>query len=354
MAEAKVDIITVDAVTNLESLRKAISDAKKNLSTLQIGSEDYRTQLIELNKAQNLLTNAVNGTTATEEDYQKALNGTSKTYNTLVKQMADMKKALRNIDVSTEEGAASFQKLAGEINAVNDELKAMDAMKGDFGRNVGDYYNQISKAINDLPPGLKKVQGPLNDVNASMAVMSKQPIIGIIGLLVPLITKITDELKENKTAMDAVKKLTKSFEPVLKVVQGVLQKIADWVAEAMAGLAKFVKTALPQLKNIISGIMGVGNAIFQFLIWPIKQSIEAFKGLGNIIRDVFTGQWDKIKDDAKNAVKGINEAFKKGFDFKGNYEAGEKAGAAAVIGRRAAWTAAPAASTGASTRRERR
>ena len=140
------------------------------------------------------------------------------------------------------------------------------------------------------------------------------------------------ETTENKTAMDAVKKLTKSFEPVLKVVQGVLQKIADWVAEAMAGLAKFVKTALPQLKNIISGIMGVGNAIFQFLIWPIKQSIEAFKGLGNIIRDVFTGQWDKIKDDAKNAVKGINEAFKKGFDFKGNYEAGEKAGDAFIEG----------------------
>ena len=82
MAEAKVDIITVDAVSNLESLRKAISDAKKNLSTLQIGSEEYRTQLVEINKAQNLLTNALNGTTATEEDYVKALNGNVKTYNT--------------------------------------------------------------------------------------------------------------------------------------------------------------------------------------------------------------------------------------------------------------------------------
>ena len=312
--QVEVKIVTVDAVTNLNDLRDTIKKAKENLGTLTVGSEAYRKQLAEVNKAQNLLTNALNGTTAKEEDYTKALQGTSKTYNTLVKQMADYKKELRNIDVSTEKGVKDFQALAEKIKGINQELKDMDAMKGDYQRNVGNYKSALEGVI-----------PPLKGVNDAMGLMSKQPILGIITLLAPLITKITDELKNNKNAMDSVKKLMKSFKPIIKVFEGALQKIAELAADALGWVTKFVKGALPQLKSIVSGVAGVGNAILQFLIWPIKQSIEAFKGLGNIIRDVFTGQWDKIKDDAKNAIKGINEAFTKGWDFKGNYKAGEEA-----------------------------
>lgn len=312
--QVEVKIVTVDAVTNLNDLRDTIKKAKENLGTLTVGSEAYRKQLAEVNKAQNLLTNALNGTTAKEEDYTKALQGTSKTYNTLVKQMADYKKELRNIDVSTEKGVKDFQALAEKIKGINQELKDMDAMKGDYQRNVGNYKSALEGVI-----------PPLKGVNDAMGLMSKQPILGIITLLAPLITKITDELKNNKNAMDSVKKLMKSFKPIIKVFEGALQKIAELAADALGWVTKFVKGALPQLKSIVSGVAGVGNAILQFLIWPIKQSIEAFKGLGNIIRDVFTGQWDKIKDDAKNAIKGINDAFTKGWDFKGNYKAGEEA-----------------------------
>lgn len=323
MAQETVDIFETIAkgTVTLGELKAALSDARKALDGMEVGEEKYQQQLKDVITLQNAVRGALNGTTASMEDVAKAANGTSKTYNGLVNQMANMKRELRNIDVSTEEGAKAFDKLAGEINKVNNELKEMDAKKGDFQRNVGNYKSALEGMI-----------PPLKGVNDSIALMGKQPILGIIGLLAPLISKITESLGENKTAMDAVKKLTKSFEPILKVVEGVLQRIADWAAEAMTGIASFVKSALPQLKNIVSGVVGVGNAIVQFLIWPIKQSIEAFKGLGNIIRDVFTGQWDKIKDDAKKAVQGINDAFKKGWDFKGNYEAGEKAGDAFIEG----------------------
>ena len=319
--QVDVKIITVDAVTNLNTLRQTISDAKKELNKMQIGSDAYREQLVELNKAQNLLTNALNGTTAETEDYTKALKGETKTYNTLVKQMADYKKELRNIDVSTEQGKKDFTDLAAKIKGINDELKNMDAMKGDYQRNVGNYKSALEGMI-----------PPLKNVNDTIGLIGKQPVLGIISLLVPLITKITDELKENKTAMEGVKGLMKALQPIVKVFEGALQKIAEWAGEALAGITQFVKGALPQLKNFVAGVTGVGNAIFQFLIFPIKQTIEAVKGLGNILKDVFTGQWDKIKDDAKAAMEGINNAFNKGIDFKGNYEAGEKVGEAFVDG----------------------
>ena len=333
--QAKVNIVTVDAVTNLNELRETIKNAKDALNQMQIGSEEYRAQLVEIDKAQNLLKNAVNGTTAAEEDYQKALAGTSKTYNTMVKQLADLKKQMRNVDISTEEGKKEFDDLSKKIKVVADELKKLDADQGSHVRNVGNYVSHwegFSDAVAKLPGPIGEVTNKVKGVSDSLALVGKQPVLGIITLLAPLIAKITEELKENKTAMDSVKKLMKALEPAVKVLEGSLQKIAEWAGDALAGISTFVKGSLPQLKSFIAGVTGVGNAIFQFLIFPIKQTIEAVKGLGNILRDVFTGQWDKIKDDAKAAVKGLNDAFTKGIDFKGNYKAGEEAGEAFIDG----------------------
>ena len=335
MAESEVKILTVEAVKSMADLRKAISDTKEALNGMELGSEEYQRTLAELIKEQNLMRGAMNGTTASMDDLKAAADGTTVSYNGLVNSMANMKRELRNLDLSTAEGRARFKELSQEIKNTNDALKELDEKQGSYVRNVGNYTSglkNLGEILKNNVPALGNTARAVGDVDKAVHLLGQQPILGIIGLLAPLIAKITDELKDNKTAMGAVKKLTKSFEPVLKVVHGVLQKIAEWAAEALSGVASFVKTALPQLKNFISGVVGVGNAIVQFLWFPIKQTIEAAKGLGNILRDIFTGQWVKIKEDAKNAVKGLNDAFTKGLDFKGNFEAGQKAGDAFIEG----------------------
>ena len=70
----------------------------------------------------------------------------------------------------------------------------------------------------------------------------------------------------------------------------------------------------------------------QYLLTPIRTVVEAAKGLGNIFKDIFTGNWSQIKQDAETAFGGIKDAFTKGFDFKGNFAAGKEAGQAFVDG----------------------
>ena len=65
--QVKVDIITVDAVTNLAELRAAISQAKKDLEGMALGSKQYQEKLKEVIEGQNLLRAAMNGTTASAE-----------------------------------------------------------------------------------------------------------------------------------------------------------------------------------------------------------------------------------------------------------------------------------------------
>lgn len=321
--QTNVEIVTVSAETNLQKLRETIKKAKDKLSELTIGSDDYRKQLAELNKAQNLLTNALNGTTAKTEDYVKAMNGEVKTYNTLVKQMADYKKELRNIDVSTEQGQKDFAELAQKINDVNQELKDMDAMKGDFQRNVGNYksaFDGWGDTLSKMPGPIGGITNGLKGVGDSMALVGKQPLLGIIGLLAPIITQIVNGLKENKSAMDGVKKGMDALKPVMDFFSGILETIGSFIGDIITKSAAFLSSN-GVFQKIIKGVTGVGNAILQFVVAPFKGVIAAIK--------VFKEQGVKGIGDAARA---FGNEMKSGVAFKENFQAGEVAADTLIAG----------------------
>ena len=308
--QVKVEIVTVDAVSNLAELKAQISEAKKALDGMALGSKEYQDQLKEVIQGQNLLRAAMNGTTATAEELKAAVDAEGTSYNALVNQMANLKRAFR---ATTDE--AERADLGGRIKAINDQLKEMDAMKGDFQRNVGDYFNQTSKAmkevIKDLPSGLDAIKGPLRDIEGTMGLMSHQPIIGIIGLLSPILVQIAQALKEDDKAMGAVKKMMDALKPLLDFFSGILTNIVDILGDLIVRTTEFVQNN-GVIQKVINGVAGVGNAILQFIVSPIKGVIAAIK--------VFKEQ----------GVKGLGEAgkafvseMKSGVAFKSNYEAGQ-------------------------------
>lgn len=89
---------------------------------------------------------------------------------------------------------------------------------------------------------------------------------------------------------------------------------------------EFKETAMNALQNVVSGVTSVGNVILQGLLTPVRVAIEAFKGLGNVIKDIFTGNWKEIKTDAEAALSGMGTAVLKAIDLKGNFEKGKEAG----------------------------
>ncbi len=320
MAEqVDVKIITVDAVNNLADLKKAIKDAKDNLSGMTLGSAKYQEQLKEVIKGQNLLRASMNGTKADAEQLKDAVDEEGKSYNSLVNQMANLTRAFR---ATTDE--AERADLAGRIKDINDQLKEMDAMRGNFQRNVGDYFNQTSAAmkevIKDLPSQLDKIKGPLRDIEGSMGLMSKHPIIGILGLLAPLISEIAKGVKENESAMEGVKKIMDSLKPLMDFFTGILQTVVEYVGDLITQAADFLGSS-GIFNQIVKGVMGVGNAILQFVIAP-------FKAVGAAIR-VLKEQGVKGIGDAARAM---NEEFNKGIAFKQNFQSGQAVADAIVSG----------------------
>lgn len=322
----KVD--TGEAVQNVGDLKNNIKLLREQLADTNRTFEENQKDIQELAKNQQALKTAMYGSQQSFEEITKAAAANGQSYNDLVKKMAQLKAAARTIDISTAEGKRQFEEQAKAISEVNDQLKKMDALQGNFTRNVGNYksvWDNLNDTLADAPPSLNGIKSGIQTIDSSMKIMTKNPLLGIIAIIAPLINKIADGLKDNEKATVALNKALKALEPVGQFFEALLDKIADalsWVVDKVVELAGKSDGAF---RKVVSGVTGVGNAIFQFLIAPVKTFIEVVKGAGNVLKDIFTGQWKNIKADAQAAGTAISDAIQKGWNFKQNFQAGQSA-----------------------------
>lgn len=248
MTETKtiISIETGAAVKNIKELKDNVAFYKKALQEAEIGSTDYKNTLDKLRVSQNALKDAMYASEGSMEDVARAANGVGSTYNALVHRMAELKQALRATDVSTKAGKDHFDDLARQINAINDELKVMDAAQGNFQRNVGNYLgvgNKWIKSLGDVTQGMAAAGAGTKGLTTAMKVLSATPAVMILGTLAGLLTKTTDALKGSEKGMSSATEAMALFggvtDTITKLLQGLGQGVA-WVGEKMAALYKQV------------------------------------------------------------------------------------------------------------------
>lgn len=326
---------TGEAVRSVNDLRDNIKLLKSRVSELEIGTQEYQDTLSELKVNQNALKDAMYATSSSMEDLAQSATGAAESYNSLVHRMAAMKEELRATDVSTERGKARFRELAEQVNEVNGRLKEMDALQGNYQRNVGNYtsaLNGLGDILKELPPTLGRTKEELGKVGQTLGLIGKQPVLATIGLLAPAIMKITESLKDNETVLAAIDKAMAALQPLIDLAGAALQKVADIVAKVIEYFTSLAGESGETFKRIIAGAVGVGNAVLQFLLTPIRTTIEAVKGLGDAAKNLFTGKFREAAKSAGEAAKGVGESLRKGFSLADNFKAGQEAGERFVAG----------------------
>ena len=319
MAEETIQIIRIEtgeAVKSVNDLRENVKILKDRLGDLEIGTTEYQDTLEELKVNQAAVKDAMYATTASMDDLTKSATGTSNSYNSLVHRMASLKEELRATDVSTEKGKERFKELAAQINEVNDTLKDMDALQGNFQRNVGNYpglMKTFSGSLDALDKGLKATAGGVGGLKEGFDALAVNPAFTILGIVINLFGSLAATLKEDETTMESVNKAGVSLEPVFKLLQGILEKIVNIVADLIGKVSAFVQSN-GLIPKIIDGVVGVGNAILKFVIAPFKGVIAAIK--------VFKEQGVK---GLGNAAKAFAGEMKSGVSFKSNFNAGKEA-----------------------------
>lgn len=316
MAEETITILKVgteEAVKSVNDLKDNIKVLKQNLGELEIGTDAYKTTLEELKVNQNALKDAMYATTSKMEDVAAAATGASKSYNSLVHQMAALKEEWR---ATNDE--ARRNELGKQIAEINQQLKDMDASVGNFSRNVGNYesgviplvekFDQFGGILKQMPPTLGAAKEQIGKVGETMQLVGKQPILGMIGLLAPIIIKITGALKENQTAMDAVKRLMSSLDPIMKLFEKALEGIAVAVAKVADWLGKMIGKVTERFTQAKEEAQGVGDAITEGLEEATPKAVQAAENMGQQMAEAIENKlmdidWDKIYKESERKTK---------------------------------------------------
>lgn len=245
--EQIIKINTAEAIKSIGDLKKNISEYKKSLEGLDIGSKDYIDTLTKLQQNQAALRNAMYGTSASLtdvmnaataanvafDDNNKLVKAETLSYNELVRELAILKQEWR-----ATSDAAERARLGERINNVNNQLKTMDKSVGVFGRNVGNYMGAVDHLVSGLQgmgKGAQAIINPLKGATAGFATLSATPAVAILGLLATVIQKVIDGLKsseENTMAMTKalapLKALGDAMTITLQQMGKALVKVAEW------------------------------------------------------------------------------------------------------------------------------
>ena len=232
-----------------------------------------------------------------------------------VQGLINIKSAADQAATSVGKVGESAQSAAQEVSKVGDAAdKSIPKVQGlgsafegvfstavEMGSQAGGTLGDIFKSVNQAIPTVKQINNTaitgLRGVKAALASTGIGAFIVAIGV-------------------------------IISHWEGFLQAVGSSKEE----FDTFKSKALDTLGNIVSGIVGVGNVIFQSLITPLRTVIVTVQGLGRVMGDVFSGQWGKIREDAQNALGAIKDVWEKGLDFSGNFQKGKEAGEKFVQG----------------------
>ena len=314
MADTEIKtILTIDTGNSgvtINDLKARIKDLKTALQETALTDKDYQKTLDELRVTQNALKDAMYGQITTYEDLNKEANGLTQSYNGLVHQMAALKSEFR---ATTDE--ARRQQLGAQIKEINDQLKAMDALQGNFQRNVGNYPKTVGVVFNNLKEGVdnfgKAAGVHLNGVKDGFEALSKTPFLAILGLIVNLAFKLKDHFKEDEEAMKGINAALAVFKPLGNFLTAVLEKVSTFLVDIFGKVSAFIGSS-GLMQQVINGVAGVGNAIAEFIIAPFRGIVAAIK----VFRE------EGIKGIGNAARAFANEA-KQGWTFKQNFQAGQ-------------------------------
>lgn len=292
---------TGQSFNNLGEYKKHINSLKASLLDLDETSEEYKSTLDEIRSAQNKLDKVM-------ADCRKTTDAAEGSYNALTQQMAELKKQWK---ATTDE--AKRTDLGKQINAINDQLKELDASTGNFQRNVGNYeqafteaFSKVADGIDAIVPGTKQATQGVMDMGSALNSLKKNPIVAIAATIIAALTTIKKSFEANESATNRVKVVWEKLKIVLEPVRKAFLSIAD----AIATLAEKALEKLPRVLRITENIAnGVVDAI-NFISIPFRKLYSnIIKGIAGIV-----GIVDKVLPGEQKKLVGVREALKTASD----------------------------------------
>lgn len=349
--QAILDIVVDNgkAIESITDYQEQINACKESVAALKAEQKEYDKQVEEGTMTEEEATAAkrkaseeINRQQQTMKALGKQMNDVSYQLQKNVQQMAENEGSLKSLRGQLSQLNAQFDSLSREdrigemgnnlqqqIQKVSTEIMEAEEATNRFQRNVGNYQAQwksLGEGTDAFGKGLKFATGGIEGVKGGFEALAKNPAIAIFGIILSVVSPLVEKMKENEALMNAIKNVMQKLQPVFDLFGKAIEAVAGWISKAVEWMGDFFEANKSTFANLVAGAVGAGKALMEFLMVPIRNTITLFKGLGQIIKDIFTGDFGAVKQHATEAFDGIKDAFTKGFSFKKNFEAGKEVG----------------------------
>lgn len=241
---------TGNSVKTIKDLKNEITQLKKALDQEAVGSEEAKKASEDLANAQNQLKQAMKGST-------DVMNIATGSYKDLEQQCEKLKLAYKTMADGIEK-----QKIGKRIAEIQENLKQQDAAIGDFKRNVGDYANAFGSALSSMGSSggaaLNGVASGINGVKSAFSLLVKHPIFAVLAAFVLVIKGLVDAFKKNEDAVNKLKAAFGPFEGILNAVNTAVGKLVDFIAN---GLVKGFNAAAGAASKFIGWLQKMADKL---------------------------------------------------------------------------------------------
>lgn len=259
-----IEVSTGRSNATIRELRDIVAQGKKAMQDLEITSVEFAEVSEDVANAQNLLRNAMRGTTAAVEG----------SYNAYSAEMSALKLHRKTLAENSEE----YKVMTARIVELNTKLSAMDAEIGVYGRNVGNYSSafaglnlNVSQVVRELP---------------SLTMGANQFFLAISNNLPMLVDSMGDVRREGGSVMSVISGIGKalfSWNTVITLIITLLSAfggdIIKWVKGLFSAEKQLNATARAQ-KALNDAIKDNGLGIGDEMI-KLHQLREAWSALGD-------------------------------------------------------------------------
>lgn len=259
-----IEVSTGRSNATIRELRDIVTQGKKAMQDLEITSVEFAEVSEDVANAQNLLRNAMRGTTAAVEG----------SYNAYSAEMSALKLHRKTLAENSEE----YKVMTARIVELNTKLSAMDAEIGVYGRNVGNYSSafaglnlNVSQVVRELP---------------SLTMGANQFFLAISNNLPMLVDSMGDVRREGGSVMSVISGIGKalfSWNTVITLIITLLSAfggdIIKWVKGLFSAEKQLNATARAQ-KALNDAIKDNGLGIGDDMI-KLHQLREAWSALGD-------------------------------------------------------------------------
>jgi hypothetical protein len=259
-------------------------------------------------------------------------------YNALQKDLKDSIAAFKALS-SEEAKGAQGKELLKKINETQTSLKATDASMGNYQRNVGNYagsFAPLMSTFEKLTKTQSSVQGSAANMmgffsgskggfdtfkqgvglsDESLKVLSKNPIMAIIAILIGLFDAVKDSIGSSSKATNTLKEAMAPLNAIMTVAKNVTVEIVQVFLNAFLAISKFTTAiygfiagndkyskSVQDAMNVEKERQAIAKANRELIVEEAKGNLEVAK-----LRDKVT---EKDKYTRKERGAALQEAIK--------------------------------------------